>query len=167
MSIEPITSIESSTLVASSRPNTMDGLAPADALYQAQQVAAAQQITQIRASQSAVQDLNGISFLTAGDRDFLDYLYGPQMLQNLGVTPAAQAQTQTPQFLLDLIDDRRSGVLPIGTEITSTYVRNQYDVYLAATGTAPVPAPLTANDLQASQDYFDRRVSGAALDLQA
>jgi hypothetical protein len=234
MSIQPIGTIDTPT--------------PADAIYQAQAVSSTTPSVPVTAAQEAAQDLNGVSYLTAGDRDFLTYLYGSDFVQNLttGVLPlqspqtvqnaqyvqnaedlqnvqdrqdaqnvqaaqleaqrlrdlqstqalqadqaavrnllaptaqpgatapstatqiatAAQNPVAVPQFVLDLIDDRRSGVLPVGTEITSSYVQNQYDAYLAATGTSGVQAPLTQDDVQAAQDYFDRRVTGAAVDVQ-
>ena len=157
MSIDPIVSVESYTAIRAVPQS--GGVTDVDEAARVDRTARAE-----LAAASAAQDLSGISYLTAADREFLTYLYGPELLTDPALS--VSARVGTPQFMLDLIDDRRTGALPVGTEITQQYVEGRYDTYVATTGLTPVSNPLTTRDLQAAQDYFDTRVTGAALDVQ-
>jgi len=103
-----------------------------------------------------------LAYLTAGDRDFLTAVYGPGVLVAAGT---AVERFGTPQFLLDVIADRKDGQLPIGTELTSTYVQARYQAHVDLNGM--VTNPLTERNLLDAQAYFDHRIQGAAIDLQA
>ena len=142
MSIEPIGSVDSNTT-------------PLIELRQVFQVTALDR-------RSAVEDASDLQYLTAGDRDFLTALYGPDILTVAGTV--AERLT-TPQFLLDVIADRKDGQLPIGTELTSTYVQAKFDAHVDLNGT--VRNPLTEQNLADASAYFNDRVQGATIDLQA
>jgi hypothetical protein len=105
---------------------------------------------------------SGIARLTAGDRDFFTAVYGPGVLT---VASTGAERFGTPQFLLDVIADRKDGQLPIGTELTSTYVHARYQAHLDLN--RAVTNPLTEQNLLDAQMYFNDRVQGAAIDLQA
>jgi hypothetical protein len=64
-----------------------------------------------------------------------------------------------------VIADRKDGQLPIGTELTSTYVHARYQAHLALNGA--VSNPLTERNLLDAQAYFNDRLQGATIDLQA
>ena len=108
------------------------------------------------------QEASDIAHLTAGDRDFLTAVYGPGVLT---VASTSAERFGTPQFLLDVIADRKDGQLPIGTELTSTYVHARYQAHLDLNGT--VSHPLTERNLLDAQAYFHGRIQGATIDLQA
>lgn len=163
MSIEPVAGIESyTTVLATQRASEVEDLSQAQQAARADQIARTEEIAQAQAALAATRS-DGAASLTAGDRDFLGFLYGPDVLNTLGIN--GQSGSETPQFLLDVLNDRQTGVLPAGTEITSSYIEARYDAYLSATGAYAVSNPLTATDLEIAQDYFDRRSAGAAVDL--
>ena len=141
MSIEPIGSVDSNTTP----------------LIELQQVFS---LTQFEHREP--QELPGLSSLTAGDREFLTALYGPQVL---AIGNRAAERAAAPQLLLDLVTDRQDGRLPIGSEVTSTYVRARFDAHVDLNGT--VTNPLTEKNLADALTYFSDRVQGAAIDLQA
>jgi hypothetical protein len=138
VSIEPIGSIDSNTT-------------PLIELVQVFQMGATER-------QPVPHDPTGIAALTAGDRDLLTALYGPEVL-----TPTSILET--PQFMVDVIADRMSGRLPEGTELTSTYVQARFDAYADLNGT--VRNPLTEQNLLDARIFFFDRVQGAAIDLKA
>jgi hypothetical protein len=142
VSIEPIGSVDSNTT-------------PLIELRQVFQVTSVERRT-------TAEDVSDLAYLTAGDRDFLTALYGPGVLT---VANTATERFGTAQFLLDVIADRKDGQLPIGTELTSTYVQTRFDAHVDLNGT--VRNPLTEQDLAAAHAYFNDRVQGAAIDLQA
>jgi hypothetical protein len=142
VSIEPIGSVDSNTT-------------PLIEIMQAFQIAASQR-------HPSAQQSNGIGYLTAGDREFLTALYGSAVL----AVPSTSAERfGTPQFLLDVIADRKNGNLPIGTELTSSYVQARFDAHVDLNGT--LTNPLTEQNLHDAQIYFNDRVQGAAIDLKA
>lgn len=142
MSIEPIGSVDSNTTP----------------LIELRQVF---QVTTIE-RRSAAEDASDLQYLTAGDWDLLTALYGPDILTVAGTAAEGPG---TPQFLLDVIADRKDGLLPIGTELTSTYVQAKFDSHVDLNGT--VTNPLTEQNLADANAYFHDRVQGAAIDLQA
>jgi hypothetical protein len=121
------------------------------------------------------RDQYDVNVLTAGDREFLSAVFGPKIVtiedlaQAQGLAEAddrAQVERiQANQFIADLIADRQSGALPIGTELTSTYVQAKFDEYVDLNGT--VTNPLTEQNLIDARSYFNDRVQGAAIDLKA
>jgi len=121
------------------------------------------------------RDQYDVNVLTAGDREFLSAVFGPRIVtiedlaQAQGLAEAddrAQVERiQANQFIADLIADRQSGALPIGTELTSTYVQLKFEEYVDLNGT--VTNPLTEQNLIDARAYFNDRVQGAAIDLQA
>jgi len=138
VSIEPIGSIDAGT-------TTMLALAP---MYEVDPVE----------RRSRAGEPTDLASLTAADRDLLTALYGPGILTN----PEAAGP---PQFLLDVIADRKSGQLPLGTELTSTYVQARFNAQVDLNGT--VANPLTEKNLADAQEFFNDRVQGATIDLQA
>jgi len=102
------------------------------------------------------------SYLTAGDREFLTTVYGPRVLA-LGDSGAKRFGT--PQFLLDVVADRKSGRLPIGTELTATYVQARFDAHVDLNET--VSNPLTEQNLRDAWAFFHERTQGGAIDVQA
>lgn len=107
-------------------------------------------------------DLRGISYLTAGDRDLLTALFGPGVLL---LANTLIERYGTPQFMLDVIADRKDGQLPVGTELTSTYVQARFDAHANLDGS--LAHPLTERNLVDARAYFDNRLQGSAIDLQA
>jgi hypothetical protein len=142
VSIEPIGSVDSNTTP----------------LIELQQLF---QMTHVADRRSPADDVSDLQYLSAGDREFLAALYGPGIL----ATDPAAGRFETPQFLLDVIADRKDGLLPLGTELTSTYVQAKFDRHVDLNGT--VTNPLTEQNLLDAQAYFNDRVQGAAIDLKA
>jgi hypothetical protein len=120
------------------------------------------QMTQSHRQTARAAEVSGLTYLTAADREFLTAIYGPAVL-TIAATDAEQVRT--PQFLLDVIEDRMGGHLPIGTELTSTYVHTRFDAHADRKGM--IAHPLTERNLLDAQAFFDRRVQGAAIDVQA
>ena len=100
MSIDPIVSVESYTAIRAVPQS--GGVTDVDEAARVDRTARAE-----LAAASAAQDLSGISYLTAADREFLTYLYGPELLTDPALS--VSARVGTPQFMLDLIDDRSIG----------------------------------------------------------
>ena len=142
MSIEPIGSIDSNST-------------PLIELLQVFQ-------TSLGHRHSVAQEVGDLAYLTAGDRDFFTAVYGPGVLT---VASTRAERFGTPQFLLDVMADRKDGQLPIGTELTSIYVQARFDAHVDLNGT--VTNPLTERNLLDAQAYFNDRIQGAAIDLQA
>ncbi len=166
MSIDPIGAIDTSPGVI--------GVAP---LYDP---------TEMRFTERAPNPLNDVSVLTAGDREFLSAVFGSRIVtiedfaqaqaeDRAEIQDVAQAQqlsdnlaqnraeelAQAEQFVADLIRDRQNGRLPIGTELTATYVEARFDEY------AQVNDSVTQQNLESARAYFNDRVQGAQVDLLA
>lgn len=120
-----------------------------------------------RLSARAEDDL---SVLTAGDHEFLKAVFGSQLV-TLGDLADVQAadQPRANEFLTDLIRDRQNGNLPVGTEVTASYVLARFEAHVDLNGTVhnPLTNRLTEQNLADAQTYFNDRVQGAAIDLQA
>lgn len=142
----------------------------------------------------AARDDFDLNVLTAGDREFLSAVFGPQVVTTQDLTEIqardeaqvqaiddaraldqaldqareqnrADEQLRAAQFINDLVNDRQNGQLPAGTEITASYVQARFDTYADLNGT--VDNPLTEQNLIDARAYFNDRVQGAAIDLQA
>ncbi len=120
------------------------------------------QMTQSHRQTAREAEVSGLTYLTAADREFLTAIYGPAVLT---IAATDTEQVRTPQFLLDVIEDRMAGRLPIGTELTSTYVHARFDAHADLKGM--IAHPLTERNLLDAQTFFNRRVQGAAIDVQA
>lgn len=121
------------------------------------------------------RDRYDVNVLTVADREFLGAVFGPKIItiqdlsQAQGLAKADdRAQVErihANQFVADLIADRQNGHLPAGTELTSTYVQAKFDAHVDLNGT--VTNPLTEQNMIDARNYFQDRVQGAAIDLQA
>lgn len=102
------------------------------------------------------------SYLTSGDRDLIAAMFGPDALNN-GYDGSGKP-VAIPAFVVILIVDRRSGLLPMGVEVTSTYLRGLWDHFANSTG--PVGNPLTRKNLTDGLEFLSRRSQGGLVDLR-
>jgi hypothetical protein len=99
-------------------------------------------------------DSSVLSALSWGDREVIAAMFGSDVM-TLGRD--ADGQAGIPPFVWQVIEDRRSGHLPAGTEITSGY--------LQALGSGS--ALLTEQALAAGLTFLGQRRQGATLDIRA
>jgi hypothetical protein len=101
-----------------------------------------------------VEDPSGLSRLTWEDRELVGAMFGPDRL-------ATGRDDDLPAFVWLVVEDRRTGRLPAGSEITSSYLH-------AVRAGYPVEAnPLTEQTLAAALAFLARRGQGATVDIRA
>jgi hypothetical protein len=113
-------------------------------------------------------DPSALSYLTAGDRDLISAMFGPQVL--LGAGPAGRGRgglVGVPEFVVILIEDRQSGRLPVGIEVTSRYLQGVWDQYPSFAGRGTISTPLTKKNLADGLYFLGRRSRGGAVDVRA
>jgi hypothetical protein len=118
----------------------------------------------------AAREQDDLSVLTVGDHEFLNAVFGSQITSREDLADVqAEDRPLVNEFLTDLIRDRQNGNLPIGTEVTASYVRARFDAHVDLNGTVhnPLTNRLTPQNLADAETYFNDRVQGAAIDLQA
>jgi hypothetical protein len=106
-------------------------------------------------------DPAGLSLLSWEDREIIAAMFGSEILGT--GRDADGVQVGVPAFVWLVIEDRRSGRLPVGSEITSSYLQAVRDRQDGAAG----PEPLPDQALAAALAFLTRRAQGAAVDLRA
>jgi hypothetical protein len=99
--------------------------------------------------------LSGLSYLTSGDRDLVVAMFGWQtlaMIHNPNGSPAEAAR-----FIALLVNDRRSGGLPVGVEVTGRYLQAVWDQYPSYAGRGSVVRLLTRKNLVDGLFFLSRR----------
>jgi hypothetical protein len=108
------------------------------------------------ARRPATEDPSLLSTLTWGDREIIEAMYGPGIL-----TTGRDADGEpvgVPAFVRVVSEDRRSGRLPVGIEITTGYLES-----IAAAS----PDLLTAARAAAGLAFIGRRQAGVTVDIRA
>jgi hypothetical protein len=111
---------------------------------------------------TGVPDPSPLSYLTSGDRDLISAMFGPDALNN--GSDGSGKPVAIPAFVVILIVDRRSGLLPAGVEVTRTYLRSMWDHFANSTGS--VGNPLTRKNLTDGLEFLGRRSHGSLVDLR-
>jgi hypothetical protein len=104
-------------------------------------------------------------WLTAEDREVVAAMFGPDLL----ATGRDRDGTLVgvPPFVRLLTQDRRTGRLPVGSEITSTYLEAVLRRHPFVAGTRTAPNPLPDRELAAALAFLSRRRQGATVDVRA
>jgi hypothetical protein len=121
--------------------------------------------TPIDRRSSSTAELSAWSYLTSGDRDLITAIYGSDALAQ-GFDQRGKP-VELPKFAAVLIDDRKSGRLAAGVEVSSTYLQSIWDRYENPAGAALGDNPLTAQNLTDGLDFLSRQTQGGAVDLRA
>jgi len=109
-------------------------------------------------------DPSGLVTLTWGDREIIGAMFGADVL-----TTGRDAQGELigiPPFVWLVIEDRRSGRLAVGSEITSSYLAALRDSTTGPFG-GPPTEPFSAQQLDAALAFLGRRKQGATVDIRA
>ena len=110
-------------------------------------------------------DPSGLSILTWEDRELAMAVYGPDVL-NTGRVGEGD-QIGVPPFVWRLTDDRRSGRLPLGSEVTRGYLQAIWAGQSPGAGPPTLTDPLTERTLAAALEFLGRRGQGATVDVRA
>jgi len=102
------------------------------------------------------EDPSVLSSLTWGDREIIAVMFGADILST--GRDADGTLVGVPPFVWLVAEDRRSGRLSVGSEITSSYLQAIWDM--------PVN-PLTERSLAAALVFLGRRPQGATVDVRA
>lgn len=107
------------------------------------------------------EDPSVLSSLTWGDREIIGAMYGPDIL-----TTGRDRDGEPvgiPAFVWLVIEDRRSGRLAAGSEITTGYLQA---IWTSTANNGSVN-PLTEPTLAAGLAFIGRRQAGATVDIRA
>ena len=104
----------------------------------------------------ATEDPIGLATLTWGDREIIGAMFGPDILST-GRDESGDP-VGVPAFAWLVIEDRRTGRLAAGSEITTGYL----DAVRATPGN-----PLTEENLAAGLAFIGQRQAGATVDIRA
>ena len=101
-------------------------------------------------------DPSVLSSLSWGDREIIGAMFGTDIL-----TTGRDGEGElvgVPPFVWLVIEDRRSGRLPVGSEITSSYLQTLRDT---------AADPFTEQHLAAALAFLGQRHQGATVDIRA
>jgi hypothetical protein len=118
-----------------------------------------------RRSVSVTDDGAEPSWLTAEDREVVAAMFGPDLL-----TTGRDVNGEfvgVPPFVHLLTQDRRTGRLPIGSEVTSSYLEAVLQRHVLDIGARIAPNPLPDRELAAALRFLQRRRQGATVDVRA
>jgi len=114
---------------------------------------------------AAVADPSAVSYLTAGDRDLISAMFGPDV--TVTGFDAHGKPVQPPKFVALLIADRKTGRLPAGVEVTSPYLQGIWDQHTNSSLFGGVSGPLTEKNLADGLAFLSQRSQGATVDIRA
>jgi hypothetical protein len=104
-------------------------------------------------------DPSGLSSLSWGDREIIGAMFGAEVLST-GRDDDGEL-VGVPAFVWLVLEDRRSGRLPVGSEITSSYLQALQDT------ADPYHAPFSEQSLAAALAFLGQRKQGATVDIRA
>lgn len=110
---------------------------------------------------AVAEERSALSYLTAGDREVIAAMFGPDLLST--GRDAGGAYVGVPALVWLVSEDRRTGRLPVGSEICGSYLRAIRDGHSPDEG----PAVLTEHALTAALAFLARRPQGATIDVRA
>ena len=113
----------------------------------------------------ATADPSGLSRLTWEDRELIGAMFGPDLL--ISGRDDDGEPVGVPAFVVLVIEDRRSGRLPVGSEITSSYLQAIWDRHTLSAGPWTPKNPLTEATLEAALAFLQHRGQGATVDIRA
>jgi hypothetical protein len=112
------------------------------------------------ARRPVTEDPSVLSSLTWGDREIIAVMFGADILST--GRDADGTLVGVPPFVWLVAEDRRSGRLSVGSEITSSYLQAIWDAPVN-----PLTQPLTERSLAAALVFLGQRSQGATVDVRA
>jgi hypothetical protein len=101
------------------------------------------------------EDSSVLSALTWGDREIIGAMFGPEALTRRDELGEPHG---LPPFVWLVTEDRRTGRLPAGSEITTSYLNAVWSMS---------STPLTEQTLAAGLAFIGQRQAGATVDIRA